>query len=837
MTGVKKLGIFSIFLLLFSIASVYALQENFDVSTTQNIAACSYSVTTNSIVIRNTGDIESAYSLSSSGNTDFATYSENSFTLKAGESKTIFVYLSPGSKTGNYDLQTTVKTNFGLTKTVDSSITAEKCQNIQLIPKTSSIKVNPCQVSQFSFDVRNTGSYAELYDFNVKGLEGFTTLSANELLIQPGETKQVDVFVNPECGIYGTKELKFQALTKTTQYLAETNVFLDILRNYDYSVSVSTPANICNLKLTAIPVYVKNNVGFVNQYDISLRGPDWLRQEAGRVELGPFGSGTTNIYAYAENPGKYSADVKFNSVRGNIAKEGSFDINVNNCYQPSVNIDKPSDIIIAGHKSQYKIDVKNEGTKTDNYIFELDAPEWVSSNAQKIKLNPKETRSFNLTAMPVNVTGDFTATFKIISAETNSTKEDKIMLKVVSPEDAYSLNINPQSTRILYGQNVIKVDLENKGVLPAAYDLSLGGPSWTKLTSNSVTLKPGEKAQAYIQTNAGAKEQEADYEVQFVAKVKGESVGYSSKFIIKLRKLTLGQEIQVFTTKYLYFVIAGAVLMLVLVFIAIFGRRIARRWRNWRTRRKELAKIRKELKARKKEEKLARKLQKKAEKAARPPRKIWRKIFGILMIVIALGLLTTGVVYVSGYVPIIHEIFKQKESNKFDSIIKVDTTDLEAYGNTVIIRGIQTKIPIIVKNNLNRTLVFDVQVDQDWIKTDTKQIELQPKSQEVIKLTVTPKDGVKGIYKIGISASLQDSNKVMKEDITLNVRQQSLLQDLLDYVWYFVSGVAVLIIVLILRLISRRKKNKSEKVEKHSGFSQLKHNQIKKVNIEIPKRK
>ena len=705
--------------------------------------------------------------------------------------------------------------------------------NVQLTTQTPSIKSNPCQVSQFSFVVRNTGTFAETYEFSSKGLESYTTLSTNVVFLLPGEAAQVDLFVNPSCDIYGTKDLKFQTLGRSSQILAEANVVLDIQRNYDYSVAIPNKVNVCNYKQTAIPIVIKNNVPFVNQYEVNVKGPSFLKQEARAVELAPLGSGITNLVSEATNPGSYIISIKTTSVRGDISKEGFMNVTVEKCYSVDPNIDKPSDIIVSWHKAQYKITVKNDGTKQDTYEFELNAPEFVSVNATKIVLNPGQSKTFTLTALPVNVTGDFKAIFRTKSLETNTIKEDSISLKVISLEDAYKLSINPKKTRILYGQDAVAINVENKGVLPATYDFTANAADFLKLTTTSLTLQPDEKGIVYLQSSAKDSDKEGGYETQLIANVKGEPIGFTSKFNTKLRKLTIGQEIKVFVTKYLYFVIAGAVLLVILIIIAIFGRRIRQSWRNFRIKRKELAKIRAELNARKKEEKLAKRLLK---DSAKKPRSFGRKLLGILMIIAALVILVGGAISITGYVPVVQELLSKKiGGDKFEPIIKVDTTGLEAYGNIVIIRGKETNIPIVVKNSYDQTLVFGVEVEESWIKTDTNEIELESDEQETVNLRVIPADNTNGVYKITVSANLEKDNKVFKEDVTLNVRQKNLVEDLLDYIWYLVAGLVVLVIGALVT--GRKKKVNKEEKKQDLGFSEIKYKPLKKVSVELPKKR
>jgi uncharacterized membrane protein len=833
--SIKGIGIFLVLLL--SIITASALQEQFQAYVTSpSVAACANSVTTTSLVVKNTGDIESAYSLSASGEAlAFATYSETQFSVKPGESKTVFVYFSPAGRMGSYSLQTSITTALGSRQVVIQSITVQNCANIQLNVKTPALRSNPCQVSQFSFEVRNTGDYAEFYNFNVKGLEQYTTLSTDSTFLAPGQSQQIDVFVNPECSVYGEKEITFQTYAQTSQYLAEAHVALDIARTYDYSVTVPSTISICNLKESTIPVSFVNFVPFANQYDIVVKGPQWLQQTAQRVELGGYGKGASNLVAHPVNPGSYLAEIVTKSVRGDVLKGGVLNITVEKCYSSDVNIKQPADIIVAGHAATYELVVKNDGTRQDTYNFELDVPAWVSADVKTTIVKAGEEKTFKLTAQPTNVTGTFTATVKLLSEETKTFREDVLPLKVVAPEDAYELKITPTHTRVLYGEGAALVKLQNTGVLPATYSLTLQGPQWTKLSANSVTLQPGEKGSVVVATNAQESAEQANYEVAVVATV-GNEVGFVSKFVIKLRQLTVSQELTVFTINYWPFIVAGVVVLIILAFLAIYGRRMIRAYRNWKLKRQELAKIRAELKAKKKEEKLAKKLLKEAQKKLQPPRQTGKKVFGIFLIILGLLVLTAIGLSIAGYFPFVQEFIKQQTpQQQFEPIIRVDTAGLEAYGNTVIIRNLEeTVIPIIVKNNYDNDLLFDVEVEESWIKTDTKEVELEAGEEERINLRVIPDETTDGVYKILVSATLEQENKVFSEDITLNVKQRSLLQDIVSYLPYVVGGIIVLLLGLFLKKRSaQRKLLQPEKVE----LPKIKYKPVKKIEIDLPKKK
>ncbi|HME87339.1 MAG TPA: hypothetical protein VKE88_02910, partial [Candidatus Nanoarchaeia archaeon] len=367
---------------------------------------------------------------------------------------------------------------------------------------------------------------------------------------------------------------------------------------------------------------------------------------------------------------------------------------------------------------------------------------------------------------------------------------------------------------------------------PTTYDLKLNGPQWLKLPTNTITLQPGEKAELVVNTATKEKDEQGDYEVELVATVKGEDIGFASTFIVKLRALTVTQTLVQYAIAYWIVLVAIAVLLVILLFIKIFGGRIARRYRSWKIRRQEAAKLAKELKARKAEEKKAAKLLKQSLKAQQPNR-FWKRFWTIILVLFVVSGIAAGVFVSLGYAPFVSEYFKQKEqaSQQFEPIIQVDTSDLEAYGNTVIVRGEEVVIPVVVKNNYDEDLVFSVEVNAPWIKTDVKSIELDGHDSETFNLRVTPDKAEKGLYKIGVSATLEKENKRFTEDITLNVRKKSLMQEFISYLPYLIGGLVALGLILFFG----KKYKKAPKAEKKE--EKITYKPVRKVSIDIPTRK
>src|SRR3989344_183518 len=105
----------AILFLLVSIRASLALQEDFNAyANQQSIYACACGLSQDNIVVENTGDVTSTYSLMQSGTgANFSSITERAFNLKPGESKLITNFIrAPCGITGEYDLKTQFETVF-----------------------------------------------------------------------------------------------------------------------------------------------------------------------------------------------------------------------------------------------------------------------------------------------------------------------------------------------------------------------------------------------------------------------------------------------------------------------------------------------------------------------------------------------------------------------------------------------------------------------------------------------------------------------------------------------------------------------------------------------------
>ncbi len=156
-----------VMLLIFT-ASAFALNEDFDArSQKSTVFACSGAISTDALIVQNTGDVASAYSIEASGEmAQYATFAENKFSLEPGETRVVDYFINPPQGEGSYSLKTELKTIFGLSKIITQDVKIEKCLDINLYVKDSKKESCPCDPVRYEFVLSNNGPVVESYNLS-----------------------------------------------------------------------------------------------------------------------------------------------------------------------------------------------------------------------------------------------------------------------------------------------------------------------------------------------------------------------------------------------------------------------------------------------------------------------------------------------------------------------------------------------------------------------------------------------------------------------------------------------------------------------------------------------
>jgi len=164
---------------------------------------------------------------------------------------------------------------------------------------TPSDTITICGNSTFTYRVSNLGEFVETFDIGVEPFAETSLLSVNPLVISPGETREIELYLFPGCDQYGSFDVILSLQERTTGTTFEQSSLLDItpIDVAEVAPEVETLRVDYNTVLLEIPV---KNVGVdTATYDVFLEGESWLSVRSDTLTVG---SGQTEAVEIVSAP-------------------------------------------------------------------------------------------------------------------------------------------------------------------------------------------------------------------------------------------------------------------------------------------------------------------------------------------------------------------------------------------------------------------------------------------------------------------------------------------------------------------------------------------------------
>jgi len=427
----------------------YAYSKNVFINLNQG------SVFVNKIYIKNTGQLNSFYSIKQEGSgKKFSSLSVDSFSLDKGKEGVIYNYINIpfDSEDGVYVLKTEISTALGLKKVLVQEIKVERKNNIRLMIENKSIKIKPCKVAVFKLKLFNPANFLEIYNLKTesKELGKFITLSQKEAVLPENASMDVFLNVNPSCDVYGNYTIPLIIETRYNKLKAKIDLNLEIERDYDFDVRFGDYGGnktsfkehygayeLCEFEKKKIPVKVMNKADVVNGYLIKLiNKPKFVSLDYNKIENL---AKNKSVLIYINLDPKDSLNKTYNlsfyiaSSYGNIKKEADLSMRVSNCYTPELS---RKGIKVNYSLTNTNIEIKNKGNKKAIYRISSNLPQWIKF-PDEIEVNAFSSKNISITTIPSNNTKE-----GVYKGELVLTAENDVSYKFSFYVELYKKKIN-----------------------------------------------------------------------------------------------------------------------------------------------------------------------------------------------------------------------------------------------------------------------------------------------------------------------------------------------------------------------------------------------------------
>jgi len=137
----------------------------------------------------------------------------------------------------------------------------------------------------------------------------------------------------------------------------------------------------------------------------------------------------------------------------------------------------------------------------------------------------------------------------------------------------------------------------------------------------------------------------------------------------------------------------------------------------------------------------------------------------------------------------------------------------------------EIKTPVTIENKGNKRAIYSLFIEgEDWVKVEPSSIVIEPNKEETVYLHTLPSEDIKqGGYKTVLNVFVNESGKYYSKEINLKLKKPGMFSKIFGtakdkifyilgsvrlYLLYFIGGLALLIVLIIIISLFRRKVKK-----------------------------
>src|SRR3989338_1746241 len=423
----------------------------------------------------------------------------------------------------------------------------------------STVNLCPCSSQAYKIIVENTVKETSYYGVIASGnISKWLSFNPSRFSLAAGQKGSFAVMVNSECNIKGGFDAEIFIATEKNN-AKSIKQKLNFTECYDYelkqgkalgedeNISFAGYENdylICRNEKKIIPVLLENKENFANRYTIKLDAPEWAKLSLEKVQLGAKKSGlalinidTANAAENADGE-KFSFNIDALSELGKASRKLGLGVNVAECYNLEVELEKEKDALCGGEVKNYRAEITNIGAAGHEVLLSIGGPEWAGAGNDSTFFIPSgEKGTGDLALSPgQDISGEFLINANAeIKNKPGAVFSDAINVKVTPKSGCYKADITVKSkVKNPYQQDILFVKVKNNGIRQANYTVSLDGISWAKAKPGSIELNPGESGNINIELNPGEDAGEGAYALKI--NLDSNSAFYSKSIDVELKK-------------------------------------------------------------------------------------------------------------------------------------------------------------------------------------------------------------------------------------------------------------------------------------------------------------
>ena len=450
-----------------------------------NVKACQCSTRTDILEVKNVGDFEALFRVELySPIRELITLSDDTFNLKPGEENKVYVYIDvPCEAPLSAFYVARVSTNYGRSKEIFKQVVSEKCQNIKFTSKVLNDEILPGQIITIQLDLQNVADFTDTFKIMPELYQDFTVMSEEEVMLAPDQEITMYMYLKFPLPFYGEIHYPFIITSGKGNNQARGAESFVIKKDYDFSLTTEDYGiKACEDITKKAEITFTNLANTPNKYYMYLTAPEFVKLSQTNLYLEPGEEDSVDmiIKATQQDVGEYTLLLSVNTEYGNMHKEKSFRLIVNNCFDSKVVLEEQETLLVdkacCGQKT-YNLNIRNDGLYEEAYAIIIDTPGGVGVREEDRFVRLRPSQNVNIPIIVDFPCVDTQQTSFVIIKQLRSpyqTHEIRLELESLSRRSCYNVDLLQDKYRINYDTKSIPMLVQNTGLRGGTYKLELG---------------------------------------------------------------------------------------------------------------------------------------------------------------------------------------------------------------------------------------------------------------------------------------------------------------------------------------------------------------------------
>jgi len=468
----KTKWIFGVIFGLAIIAGAFAQNQDVSISIMPNeLTANPYEIAVYDINIQNKGTTAETYTLSVKGiPDDWYSLSHESLTLSVGESKTVYLFITPQPTENDIYIGLVSVEGTNASETFRLNIVKDHLVRLSAPSQLTSCL---CEEDQTMIVVENIGKYSENLELTLSGdALDIIDVELKSFTIEPGEIKQIPIRILPVCDA-DEKTYNLEISIKSTNSYTSASIQTAIQKKqcYDFQITYPEEVRTCGGVDQKFQISVRNTGVKKDNFEVNI-------EEIGYSDIINIEPGQEKILevSFVKEEGIYEIPFKVSS--SSKEEQGLIRFMSEKCYGVELELDTQELTIQAGTGKLTKPSIKNTGSRQDTFGIMASA-NWIAIRPENLTLSPNESQTIFVYYSPeYGASGEYNV--QLTAESGNASDTETVLVNVESQETT--------ATTIGFGETTTTEKIPEPPEINITEPTGMLGKVWEKIESLSSTI-------------------------------------------------------------------------------------------------------------------------------------------------------------------------------------------------------------------------------------------------------------------------------------------------------------------------------------------------------------